>query len=205
MFKYRKVHSRKIEKVGEIMTEEIPLRPMGREDIHKLETALLIGTLLRPDVLKEIRESEERITWIDSLAVAAGALAREKAGMPVSRIAEDLGRTESTIRNHLAGKTKAGKLVRETYERFVKEGFKLEIPEIGIKYEELNKRIEEYEKKIKELEAQIKSLNKENSELKALYEREKKFREELSTKFNKIKEALNKLKDEIDDLISQVA
>ncbi|RLF15930.1 MAG: transcriptional regulator [Thermoprotei archaeon] len=187
------------------MGEEIPLRPLGREDIHKLETALLIGTLLRPDVLKEIKESEERITWIDSLAVAAGALAREKAGMPISRIAEDLGRTESTIRNHLAGKTKAGKLVRETYERIVREGFKLEIPELGVRYEELNKKIEEYEKKIKQLEESIESLKKENKELKELYEREKKFREEISNKINTVRETLNRLKSEIEQALAQLS
>ena len=57
------------------MSEEIPLKPLGRQDIHKLETALVIATLLRKDVLEKIRESTERLTWIDSLAVAAGALA----------------------------------------------------------------------------------------------------------------------------------
>lgn len=106
---------------------EIPLAPLGREDIHKLETALLIGTLFRSDVLEMIRTSEERLTWIDSLAVAAGALAREKAKMTTSEIAEDLGRTEATVRNHLSGKTKAGKLVLETYDKFLKEGAKLEL------------------------------------------------------------------------------
>jgi len=29
---------------------EISLKPLGREEIHKLEIALLIGTLLRRDV-----------------------------------------------------------------------------------------------------------------------------------------------------------
>ena len=107
---------------------EIPVRPVGRKDIHVLETILLVGTLFRKDVLEEIKSAEERLTWVDSLAVAAGALAREKAGMPVSTIAEELGRTEATIRNHLTGKTKAGQLVRETYEKLVREGFKIEVP-----------------------------------------------------------------------------
>jgi probable regulatory domain-containing protein len=65
-------------------------------------------------------DPKDRITWIDSLAVAAGALAREKAGMSVSRIADELGRGEQTIRAHLTGKTEAGKLVRETYEMLLK-------------------------------------------------------------------------------------
>ena len=32
------------------MSEEVPLTPIGREQIHKLESALLIGSILRPDV-----------------------------------------------------------------------------------------------------------------------------------------------------------
>jgi predicted transcriptional regulator len=31
----------------EDMSEEIPLSPIGREEIHKLEYALLVGTLFR--------------------------------------------------------------------------------------------------------------------------------------------------------------
>ena len=54
------------------------------------------------------------------MAVAAGALAREKAGMSVTRIADELGRGEQTIRSHLTGRTEAGKLVRETYEMLLK-------------------------------------------------------------------------------------
>jgi len=53
---------------------------------------------------------------VDSLAEAAGALARSKAGMHVSQIAEELGRSEASIREHLKGSSKAGKLVNETYE-----------------------------------------------------------------------------------------
>ena len=101
---------------------EVPLRPMGREDIQKLEAVLLIGTVSRSDVIEKMRSADprDRITWIDSLAVAAGALAREKAGMSVTRIADELGRGEQTIRSHLTGKTEAGKLVRETYEMLLK-------------------------------------------------------------------------------------
>jgi probable regulatory domain-containing protein len=101
---------------------EVPLKPLGREDIQKLEAILLLGTVSRKDVIEKMRsaDSKDRLTWIDSLAVAAGALAREKAGMSVSRIADELGRGEQTVRAHLTGKTEAGKLVRETFERLLK-------------------------------------------------------------------------------------
>jgi probable regulatory domain-containing protein len=104
---------------------QIPLNPVGRQDIHKLETILLTATLLRPEVLDMIRTSSERLTWVDSLAVAAGALAREKAGMTLSQIAEELGRTEQTVKKHLKEESKAGQLVKETYEiikTLIKEG-----------------------------------------------------------------------------------
>ena len=104
---------------------QIPLNPVGRQDIHKLETILLAATLLRPEVLDMIKTSTERLTWVDSLAVAAGALAREKAGMTMPQIAEELGRTEQTVRKHLKEESKAGQLVKETYEiikTLVKEG-----------------------------------------------------------------------------------
>ncbi|MCD6242141.1 transcriptional regulator [Candidatus Bathyarchaeota archaeon] len=95
---------------------------MGREDIQKLEAVLLIGTVSREDVIEKMRNGnpQDRITWIDSLAVAAGALAREKAGMTTTRIADELGRGEQTIRAHLTGKTEAGRLIRETYEMLIK-------------------------------------------------------------------------------------
>jgi len=112
---------------------QLNFNPIGREEIHKLETALLVGTLFRPEVIEEIRSSSERLTWVDSLAVSAGALARSKAGMTVSEIAEELGRTEATIREHLKGESKAGKLVNETYE-LLKEG-KLQIDELFLKSE----------------------------------------------------------------------
>jgi len=112
---------------------QLNFNPIGREEIHKLETALLVGTLFRPEVIEEIRSSSERLTWVDSLVVSAGALARSKAGMTVSEIAEELGRTEATIREHLKGESKAGKLVNETYE-LLKEG-KLQIDELFLKSE----------------------------------------------------------------------
>jgi probable regulatory domain-containing protein len=106
---------------------EIPLKPLVREDIRKLELGLIFGTLFRPDVIERIKNAEDRLTWLDSLVVAAASLARERAGYPVSRIAEEVGRTESTVRNHLEGKTEAGKLVKETFNLLVKSGGKLEL------------------------------------------------------------------------------
>lgn len=147
---------------------EIPLSPLGREEIHKLEYALLVGTLLRPDVVEALRSTEDRLTWVDSLAVAAAALAREKAKMTTSQIADELGRSEATIRNHLAGKTRAGQLVKETYEKFVKEGVNLDklllFEGIGVpsaELEELKRKVNELEGKLKKARDALKSILEE--------------------------------------------
>lgn len=131
----------------------IPLNPVGRQEIHKLESILLYSTLFRKEVLDLIKDPSERLTWVDSLAVASGAIAREKAGMRVSEIAEELGRTEQTIRKHLKGESKAGQLVRETYE-LIKEG-KLDESQI-----DLNIILEENQK-LKEENEKLKNLLKE--------------------------------------------
>ena len=151
---------------------EVTLSPMTRREIHQLETALLIGTLLRPDVIEAIKSAEERLTWIDSLAVAAGALAREKAKMTVSEIADDLGRTEHTIRNHLAGKTKAGKLVLETYQRFLKEGVKIDVSAVAPVAVDATKEIEQLkavlnkkDEQLKQLQAKLEDLEKSKDTL----------------------------------------
>jgi len=131
---------------------EIPLKPVGKEDVRKLELSLILGTLLRPEVIDAIRNAEDKLTWLDSLVVAAGALARERAGYSIVKIAEELGRTEATIRNHLAAKTEAGKLVKETYEKLLQSGGRLDIPILGAasqsQVEELRKRVEELERKL---------------------------------------------------------
>ncbi|MEM3715606.1 MAG: transcriptional regulator [Candidatus Bathyarchaeia archaeon] len=139
---------------------EIPLSPIGREQIHKLEAILLINSIFRPEVLEELKRSEERITWVDSLAVAAAALAREKAKMTVSQIAEELGRTEATIRNHLQGKTRAGQIVRETYEKISKENVTVMLPEIAPAEEikRLRSELEEERKKRLESESVLKEI-----------------------------------------------
>lgn len=156
--------------------EEIPLMPIGREQIHKLESALLIASIFSPRVLEELENPRERLTWIDSLAVAAAALAREKAKMSIPQIAEELGRAEATIRNHLQGKTKAGQIVRETYERFLREGVRIQLPaelfrekyarlgegaetekisQLQSELESLKARISEYESKLLEYQSRI--------------------------------------------------
>ncbi len=107
---------------------EIPLKPMGKEDIRKLESALLVMSLFSPETLEALKNPHERLTWVDSLYTAAAAFARDKAGMPISQIADEIGVTEATIRKHLRGETKAGQLVLKAYERLSKEGFKIELP-----------------------------------------------------------------------------
>jgi len=143
------------------LSEEIPLTPIGREQIHRLEAVLLINSIMRPEVLEELKNPEERLTWVDSLAVAAAALAREKGKMPISQIAEELGRTETTIRSHLQGRTKAGQIVRETYEKMAREGIKIQLPTL-VSTEELQRlksELEEERKRRQELQNLLKELH----------------------------------------------
>ena len=165
---------------------EVPLRPVSREEIRRLETALLLASLFTPEFI-ELLKSGERLTWIDSLATAAGALAREKAGMRISEIAEELGKTEATIRKHLKGETKAGQIVLKTYEKFLREGVKIEIPEFLLpgttpskEIEELRKENEELKKRIQELENKIKEL-----------ENELRMCEEIKRKFEELKKIIS--------------
>jgi probable regulatory domain-containing protein len=146
---------------------EVPLKPLGKEEIRKLELALILTTLTRPDVIEKIRSAEDKLTWLDSLVIAAAALARDKAGYPVSVIAEELGRSEITIRNHLAGKTEAGKLVLESYEILRSAGGTLSIPiATSSEIESLRKRIAELESIIKEKDKTIKILNEKLAKVK---------------------------------------
>jgi predicted transcriptional regulator len=88
------------------------------------------------------------------LYTAAAVLAREKAGIPISKISEELGVTEATIRIYLKGETRARELVLKAYERLAKEGFKINLPEII--ESDINKKL----RKVKELlEAAIKELS----------------------------------------------
>ena len=166
---------------------EVPLRPMGREDIQKLEAVLLIGTVSRSDVVEKMRSADpkDRITWIDSLAVAAGALAREKAGMSVTRIADELGRGEQTIRSHLTGKTEAGKLVRETYEMLLK-GEKV-LPFL-----------------VKEAEATPAPATEEIDKLKAELEEERKAKAELQSRLEQLQSKLDNAVKSLESLLNQL-
>jgi probable regulatory domain-containing protein len=141
---------------------EVPVKPVSKREIKQLEAVLIIGTLFRPDVLQAALSKEEFLTWVDSLAVAASALAMEKAGYTISQIAEELGRTEATIRRHLRGETKAGKLVRETYEMLVKGELKLAVPIVSPEAEEEVKKLSE---EVKKLEDELNKLRAENTEL----------------------------------------
>ncbi len=140
----------------------ISVRPTSRKETRELEIALIIGTLFRPEIIKTVTEPREFTTWIDSLAIAAGALAREKAGYSVGKIAEELGRTEATIRRHLSGETKAGQLVKETYEMLVRGKLKLEIPAAVISKDE----IEKTKREIDELRSELKLIRDKISEVK---------------------------------------
>lgn len=141
------------------MKVEVPLKPIGKEETRKLELALIFGMLMRQDVLEKIKNSEDKITWLDSLVIASGALARERAGIPVARIAEELGRTETTIRNHLTGRTEAGKIVRETYELLVRNSGRLEfLMPSGEEIEKLRRENEELRKKIDNIKQALQSI-----------------------------------------------
>ncbi len=175
----------------------VPLTPTSKKDIQKLETALIIATLYNPEVIELIRDPVERATWVDSLAVAAAALARQKAGYPISQIAEEVGRSETMIRAHLSGKTKAGKLVLQTYEKMLRGELRIKLPfkEIGVpitakpEAEEKIKELEEAKKKLeaekKELESKIKELGEKIS---SLEQELAKTREELKKKTKIIEE-----------------
>jgi len=136
--------------------EEIPVKPISREDIRKLESALLVMSLFSPETMEVIKNPHERLTWVDSLYVAAAALAREKAGMPTSRIAEEIGVTEATVRRHLRGETKAGQVVQKAYERLVKEGFRIELPEpVASELERLRREVEHLRGRVRELQSEL--------------------------------------------------
>ncbi|MHA1505712.1 MAG: regulator [Candidatus Asgardarchaeia archaeon] len=131
---------------------EIPIKPIGREQIHKLESALFLGTIFSEEVLDILKNPEERLTWVDSIAVAAAAIARESAGMTTSQIAEDIGRSEASVKNHLKGKTKAGALVLKTYERFKRGEVSINFENVFKYKEKLDKIKEELKKIVEELE-----------------------------------------------------
>ena len=177
---------------------EVPLKPMGKSDIRKLELALIFGTLFRPDVVERIRNAEDRLTWLDSLVVAAAALARDRAGYSVRQIAEEVGRTEATIRNHLQGKTEAGRLVRETYEMLVKAGGKLEIkpPQelISLGFAAAGQVKEAVRK---EMEAMLKRMEEEKKRMEERLKEMEAVRAELESKLREMEEKARKAEEEL--------
>ncbi|MEM1598238.1 MAG: regulator [Pyrobaculum sp.] len=138
---------------------EIPLKPVGREEIRKLESALLVMALFDKETFEAIKDPSARVTWVDSLYTAAAAFARERAGVPISKIAEELGVTEGTIRRHLKGETKAGQLVLKVFEKLAKEGFKIDLPQelapldCSKELEELRSKIEKVKKALNEIQS----------------------------------------------------
>ena len=136
--------------------ETVPLNPLGKKDIKILESALLVSAIFSPEVIEKIKDPKERVTWVDSLAVAAAAFARKKAGMSITEIAEELGRSESTIMNHLEGKTEAGKIIQKVYEELVRNKGEVRVKVVedsatSKKLEELRSKLDLLENKLKEV------------------------------------------------------
>lgn len=201
----------------------VPLKPIGKKEISQLEMALIIGTLYRPEVLELVKDPIERATWIDSLAIAAAAFARYKAGTPISVIAEELGRSEITIRSHLGQKTKAGKLVAETYEKIKKGELKILFPfirtskagaeeELGALKSEvealkernrvLEKEVENLKHEVENLRDQLRAKEAEISDLKQILESTNKEKEDFLKKHNEVLEKIRRLKSIISDALS---
>lgn len=107
--------------------EQVPLKPVGKEEIRKLEIAIFFTAFSSEEFTQTLLQERRHLTWIDSLYIAAAAFARDRAGVPASKIAEELGVTEETVRSHIKGETKAGQLVKAAYEKVAKEGFKLQV------------------------------------------------------------------------------
>jgi len=191
------VSMQQVEKI-DIDFRSIPLNPLGKNDIKKLETFLLIGTLYRPEVLELIKDPDERSTWIDSLAIAAAAYARYKAGMPISLIADELGRSEESIRNHISGKTKAGSLIIETYEK-IKSGQL----NLTLSFNSSNKELDELKNQVKNLKEEIEKLKRERDELKNVINNKEETIRSLQIEIGKIKSDLDKISREKEEIINK--
>jgi len=184
------------EKIG-IDPKNIPLNPMGKNDIKKLETFLIIGTLYRPEISELIKDPNEKSTWVDSLAIAAAAYARYKAGMPISLIADELGRSEETIRNHISGKTKAGSLIIDTYEKLKSGQLNLIISFNS------SKELEDLKNQIKNLREEIEKLRKERDDLKNIINQKDEMIKNLQIEIGKIKSDLDKVSKEKEEIINR--
>ncbi|MFZ8801242.1 MAG: transcriptional regulator [Candidatus Nanopusillus sp.] len=184
------------EKIG-IDPKNIPLNPMGKNDIKKLETFLIIGTLYRPEISELIKDPNEKSTWVDSLAIAAAAYARYKAGMPISLIADELGRSEETIRNHISGKTKASSLIIDTYEKLKSGQLNLIISFNS------SKELEDLKNQIKNLREEIEKLRKERDDLKNIINQKDEMIKNLQIEIGKIKSDLDKVSKEKEEIINR--
>ncbi|MEM2024887.1 MAG: transcriptional regulator [Desulfurococcaceae archaeon] len=207
---------------------KVPTKPMGKREISQLEMALIVGTLYRPEVLELANDPIERSTWIDSLAVAAAAFARYKAGIPISQISEELGRSELTVKGHLNQKTRVGKLVAETYEKLKRGELKLAIPFVKVaemdasgELSTLKLEVERLKEQNRALEAEIKGIHQCQEELEALRgsmaEREaaiqrlkeeieslSRDRAEISARYNKLLEDIAKIRELILEALSLI-
>jgi Predicted transcriptional regulators len=191
------VSTQQSEKI-DIDFKSVPLNPLGKNDIKKLETFLIIGTLYRPEILQLIKDPNERSTWIDSLAIAAAAYARYKAGMPISLIADELGRSEESIRNHISGKTKAGSLIIETYEKIKSEQLNL-----TLSFNSSNKELDDLKNQIKNLKEEIEKLKMERDELKNIINNKEETIKSLQIEIGKIKSDLDKISREKEEIINK--
>ena len=180
-----------------IDSRNIPINPMGKNDIKKLETFLIIGTLYRPEISELIKDPNEKSTWVDSLAIAAAAYARYKAGMPISLIADELGRSEETIRNHISGKTKAGSLIIDTYEKLKSGQLNLIISFNS------SKELEDLKNQIKNLREEIEKLRKERDDLKNIINQKDEMIKNLQIEIGKIKSDLDKVSKEKEEIINR--
>ncbi len=192
-------------KAFEIDLSNVPVRPTSKREVKQLETALIIATIYRPEVLELIKDPLEKATWVDSLAVAAAALAREKAGYTIPQIAEELGRSETTIRAHLQGKTKAGKLVKDTYEQLVRGRLRIVVPfveEAPLSQEELLQ-LREAKERLEQLEKKLQSLEEENRKLREQLEKCIS-REEVEKTLEEAKNAIERLEKENEQLRQEV-
>ena len=180
-----------------IDSRNIPINPMGKNDIKKLETFLIIGTLYRPEISELIKDPNEKSTWVDSLAIAAAAYARYKAGMPISLIADELGRSEETIRNHISGKTKAGSLIIDTYEKLKSGQLNLIISFNS------SKELEDLKNQVKNLREEIEKLRKERDDLKNIINQKDEMIKNLQIEIGKIKSDLDKVSKEKEEIINR--
>ncbi len=200
------------EKINE-MTEEItidlshiPLRPTSKKEIQQLEMALIIATLYSPEVIELIKDPIERATWVDSLAVAAAALARYKAGYSIRQIADEVGRSETMIRAHLSGKTKAGKLVLQTYEKLKRGELKIVVPFLKVPktmveadLQAIREEKKKFEEELKKTKEELENLKKQYEDLKNKYDQLLHEKQELEDRLNKFTEALKKIKEIIEN------